>query len=224
MRCTVMPCLRKDAEHLRLINDAPEVSSGRGKPLPMLLILLLWSVFFLSQASAQNDDPDHFRIQYDSLILTSQDADTAMVNATVQKLLAINQQRSGMYDSLVISMLIWHYNWKSNFLPEDKLLSFLQSYRPVIEKMNKPFHADIARFYGLYIHVFWYHYQNDSIARYLDLIEQHINAEQKPVKQKSNGCMRKDDMLCYKVIMKLRLLSHNVAWNTSKQIFRTSSA
>ncbi len=148
---------------------------------PGYVLVFLLIIFLTGDGLTQQEFSDPFFQSYQALVASEEGADVATIDSTVNRLVSINNKQSGKYDSVVTSMLIWHAKWKSRNMSVDERLAILNSHRAIIQKLRTQYHGEIARFYGLYISVFWFRYQADSVAHYLDLIERHINEMKTPV-------------------------------------------
>ncbi len=138
-------------------------------------------LFSPQQGQSQSPDTSSFKDQYQKLLTAGKNEDTLTVERMVNRLLKINLEHSGDYDSLIISTLIWHYQWKKDKLSVSQNLQVLHACQSILEKLAHPFPADLARFYSLYIQLFWTHYQMDSVAYYLDEMEHQLEAVTWPV-------------------------------------------
>jgi CHAT domain-containing protein len=159
----------------------PGFSNGACIGYIWLLLLLL---FTNHEVCSQQQRSAPFLSTYNDLMATGDDVDITVIDSTVNILLAIHQQSPGTYDSLVPSMLIWHYDRKSKTISPDERMSLLNTYHVTLQKMQQPFHEEFAKLYSLYLPLFRIQYKTDSIAFYLDLMEDHLEAIHHPVKQK----------------------------------------
>lgn len=163
---------------LRNVNASNAYIAFRGLGWMLLLLIHIPSV------QSQPKDSSTFIEQYTSLINSDIDRNDADIDATVNHLVARNAQENGTFDSLVVSLLIWHYQLKADRItPSDRLL-LLNAYRKIIGGMKNSYPSEAARFYSLYIPVFRYHYQADSVAYMLDKVEQLLKLVTFPVKTK----------------------------------------
>lgn len=162
----------------RNVNASKVFTAFRGLGWMWLLLI------YIPCGQAQSEDSSTFIEQYTSLINSDIDRNDADVDATVNHLIARNGQANGAFDSLVVSLLIWHYQLKTDRItPSDRLL-LLNAYRKIISNMKHSYPSDAARFYSLYIPVFRYHYKADSVVYILDQVEQLLTQVNYPVKTK----------------------------------------
>ena len=153
-----------------------------------------WScllIFFCKADGITQGSADSFLEQYQAIIGSEENTDVAIVDSAVHRLVSINKKQPGKYDSLITPLLIWHYNWKSRKLSVEERLLLLHAHRAIIQNLRTSYPADVARFYGLYLSVFWSRYQTDSLAHYLDLIEDVINKSRVPLEVKTQWLYEK---------------------------------
>jgi len=84
----------------------------------------------------------------------------------------------------IIDSLVSDYRVLAQSLSNSQRLDRLREGEVLIRQLPSTDHLSMARYYALYIPVFRFNYQLDSVARYLDLMGTHLDALPQPAAEK----------------------------------------